>query len=82
MDRLALEKRKKRPKSGNEAPNAANPHVVSTPQDESTNDRFSASSWLAAEPLPRRNRGSREYLAKALSGWRFDQSRSIQTLLW
>ena len=26
MDRFALRKRKKRPKSGNEAPNAANPH--------------------------------------------------------
>ena len=60
MDRFALKKRKKGPKSGNEAPNTANPHKVWTPQAEATNDRFSASSWLAAEPLPRQNRGSQD----------------------
>ncbi len=58
MDRFALKKRKKGPNSGNVATNSANPHVVWTPQAEATNDRFSASSWLAAPPLPRQNRGS------------------------
>ena len=62
MDRFALKKRKKGPKSDNVATNAANPHVVWTPQAEATNDRFSASSWLAAEPLPRQNRGSQDIL--------------------
>ena len=61
MDRFALKKRKKGPKSDNVATNSANPHVVWTPQAEATNDRFSASSWLAAPPLPRQNRGSQEY---------------------
>ena len=60
MDRFALKKRKKGPKSDNVATNSANPHVVWTPQAEATNDRFSASSWLAAEPLPRQNRGSQD----------------------
>ncbi len=60
MDRFALKKRKKGPKSDNVATNSANPHVVRAPQAEATKDRFSTSSWLAAEPLPRQNRGSQE----------------------
>ena len=61
MDRFALKKRKKGPKSDNVATNSANPHVIWTPQAEASKDRITASSWLAAEPLPRQNRGSQEY---------------------
>ena len=53
MDRFALKKRKKGPKSDNVATNSANPHVIWTPQAEASKDRITASSWLAAEPLPR-----------------------------
>ena len=60
MDRFALKKRKKGPKSSMSAPISANPHVVRAPQAEATKDRFSTSSWLAAPPLPRQNRGSQE----------------------
>ncbi len=60
MDRLALKKRNKGPKSDNTATNAANPHKVWTPQAESINDRFSTSSWLPAPSLPRQNRGSQD----------------------
>ncbi len=61
MDRFALKKRKKGPNSDNVATNSANPHVIWTPQAEASKDRITASSWLAAEPLPRQNRGSQEY---------------------
>ncbi len=60
MDRFALKKRKKGPKSDNVATNSANPHVIWTPQAEAANDRITTSSWLAAPPLPRQNRGSQE----------------------
>ena len=65
MDRFALKKRKKGPKSDNVATNSANPHVIWTPQAEASKDRITASSWLAAEPLPRQNRGSQESFAAA-----------------
>ena len=57
MDRLALKKRKKGLKSENAATKSADPHEVWTPQAEATKDRITTSSWLAAEPLPRQNRG-------------------------
>ena len=69
MDRFALKKCKKRPKSDNAATKSANPHVVRAPQAESTNDRFSTSSWLAAEPLPRQNRGSQGLSPTPPTGW-------------